>query len=829
MKLSLCMIVKNEEKVLERCLNSVKNIVNEIIIVDTGSSDQSKDIAKLFTDKIYNFEWCDDFSKARNFAASKASNDWILVLDADEFLDHNEFINELSKYSEEKLNKIDGLVVNIINFLGENGERTAQHRYVRIYNKHRLNFVRSIHEQLVRKDNKDPNLISSLFNVYHSGYLLKTKKEKKKSERNTPLILNELKNNENSGFDYFNIANEYKQLDRLDDALINYIRSYELVKDSNVEWKKYSLIYMIEVLLRLERWEDSLSISIDAEKLYPTDADFIFLTAESLIKLGRYEDAIMKLNYITEKNVTGELLAITTKDYLYYFPYLRLAQLHQQKNNVEDSINWYLQALKSNNVCKYSVESILRLLFIHYNKQEYMSLIPAITSSVNEQDMKILFSNLINLGFAENVYELLNHSEFNSLFKSLSIKLSASTKDKKNLSINHSLEDIYQAIINQTIDLYDLIILGHYYDDLNPLYKGVAIESEFGVEAKQLFDVVNNSKNIKLIENEILKGFVERIIAYNLNLADNLIDYLEKNELLELYSKLEKNKDFIDLYKSQDSFSVTSDIEENYIRKCIYLNECELAEKKAKKLLDANPSTYSIQILYIQTLISTGKNILAYKHVQSALSISKESDYLWELNYDLAVINNGRTQHNENLIHICYVLNNTRVCGGVKVVINHINFLVEQGFKVSLVTYGEEPKWLNFKGKFVHVDKSEQLADYIPSCDVIIATYYDHLESIFTSVSDTPVVFFEQGDMYLFKESIETYSIIEKIKKNSDFIITVSKSMQDFLFKKFKILSTAIPNASNMKVNKRSSFEHDNYLLVVGDYSVPSKQIAEIG
>lgn len=829
MKLSLCMIVKNEEKVLERCLNSVKNIVNEIIIVDTGSSDQSKNIAKLFTNKIYDFEWCDDFSKARNFAASKASNEWILVLDADEFLDHNEFIKELSKYSEEKLKKIDGLVLNIINFLGENGERTAQHKYIRIYNKNHLNFVRSIHEQLVRKDNKEPNLIFTLFNVYHSGYLLKTKKEKKKSERNTPLVLNELKNNKNSGFDYFNIANEYKQLDRLDDALANYVRSYELIKDSNVEWKKYLLIYMIEVLLRLGRWEVSLSISVDAEKLYPSDVDFIFLTAESLIKLGRHEDAIIKLNYITEKNVTGELLAITTKDYLYYLPYLRLAQLHQQKNNVEDSINWYLQALSSNKVCMYSVEGILRLLFTHYNKQEYMSLIPAITSSVNEQDMKILFSNLINLGFAENVYELLNYSEFKRLFKSLSIKLSASTKNKKNLSINHSLEDIYQAIIDQTIDLYDLIILGHKYDDINQIYKAVAIESEFGLEAQQLFDAINNSENIKLIENDILKGFVERITAYDLNFADNLIDYLEKNELLELYSKLEKNKDFIDLYKNQDSFSVTSDIEENYIRKCIYLNERDLAEKKAKKLLDANPSIYSIQILYIQTLISTGKNILAYKQVQSALSISKESDYLWELNYDLAAIKNGRTQLNENLIHVCYVLNNTRVCGGVKVVINHINLLVEQGFKVSLVTYGEEPKWIDFKGDFVHVDNNEQLTDHIPSCDVIIATYYDHLESIFTSVSDTPVVFFEQGDMYLFKESIETYSIIGKIKKNSDFIITVSKSMQDFLFKKFKIVSTAIPNASNMKVNKRSSFEHDNYLLVVGDYSVPSKQIAELG
>jgi glycosyltransferase involved in cell wall biosynthesis len=87
MKLSLCMIVKNEESCLERCLDSVKGFADEIVIVDTGSSDKTKEIAKKFTDKIFDFEWCNDFSKARNFSLSKATGDWIFVLDADEVID----------------------------------------------------------------------------------------------------------------------------------------------------------------------------------------------------------------------------------------------------------------------------------------------------------------------------------------------------------------------------------------------------------------------------------------------------------------------------------------------------------------------------------------------------------------------------------------------------------------------------------------------------------------------------------------------------------------------------------------------------------------------
>ena len=85
--ISLCMIVKNEEKVLRRCLNSVKDLVDEIIIVDTGSTDDTKHIALSYTDKVYDFVWVHDFAAARNFAFSKATCDYIYSADADEVID----------------------------------------------------------------------------------------------------------------------------------------------------------------------------------------------------------------------------------------------------------------------------------------------------------------------------------------------------------------------------------------------------------------------------------------------------------------------------------------------------------------------------------------------------------------------------------------------------------------------------------------------------------------------------------------------------------------------------------------------------------------------
>jgi len=87
MEISLCMIVKNEEKIIARCLDSIADLVDEIIIVDTGSTDSTKAIASHYTNHIYDFKWVDDFSAARNFSFEKATKEYIYVADADEVMD----------------------------------------------------------------------------------------------------------------------------------------------------------------------------------------------------------------------------------------------------------------------------------------------------------------------------------------------------------------------------------------------------------------------------------------------------------------------------------------------------------------------------------------------------------------------------------------------------------------------------------------------------------------------------------------------------------------------------------------------------------------------
>lgn len=109
--LALCMIVKNEEDTLPNCFKSVENIFDEIIIVDTGSTDKTLDVASMYTDSIYNFEWIDDFSAARNFAFSKSKCDYIMWLDADDIL----LPDDATKLIELK-NNLDGTIKEVAAF-----------------------------------------------------------------------------------------------------------------------------------------------------------------------------------------------------------------------------------------------------------------------------------------------------------------------------------------------------------------------------------------------------------------------------------------------------------------------------------------------------------------------------------------------------------------------------------------------------------------------------------------------------------------------------------------------------------------------------------------
>ncbi len=254
-KITLSMIVKNEEKYLRECLDSVKDIVDEIIIVDTGSVDNTINIAKEYRAKVYRYNWINDFSAARNFALSKSSGRWILYMDADERLS-KESIAELNKTTEN--NKLLGCRCIVNNLDDHNGKRNYM-RYTRLFHNHsKIKFSGAVHEQI--DDSLIENgyeIIDTGIEILHTGYNLPEEKLREKGLRNLEILKREYEKN-NSSYNTFQLANTFSLIKDYEDAYKYYLLS---VKADNLkpEYKAHAYLFLCDYELRKHRIAEAVN------------------------------------------------------------------------------------------------------------------------------------------------------------------------------------------------------------------------------------------------------------------------------------------------------------------------------------------------------------------------------------------------------------------------------------------------------------------------------------------------------------------------------------------------------------------------------------------
>ncbi len=202
-----CLIVKNEEKYLERCLASIKGVVDEIVLVDTGSTDRTLAIAEKFGCKIGSCAWSDDFSAARNVSLENATQPWILWIDADE-----EWLPENATFLREGVTRpyFGGFMVRIVNFLENSGEETEfVHTPIRLFQNHPdIRFEGRIHEQVSPSILRLGLPIAALTQVTlnHYGYLPGPMQDRNKIARTLSMVERELQDDPDNAFHLFNLA-----------------------------------------------------------------------------------------------------------------------------------------------------------------------------------------------------------------------------------------------------------------------------------------------------------------------------------------------------------------------------------------------------------------------------------------------------------------------------------------------------------------------------------------------------------------------------------------------------------------------------------------------
>ncbi|MGN0141113.1 MAG: glycosyltransferase [Roseburia sp.] len=188
--LSVCIIAKNEEQNIARCLECIKPTGLEIVVVDTGSTDRTREISCAYTEKVYDFTWCDDFAAAKNYAISKATNPYVMIIDSDEFIeriDLNELYGQLAAHPDEVGR------IRRRNLYCRQGVRQENREWInRIFARERFCYEGRIHEQVTAKTGEAYDTYQTSVVISHSGYDLSLEERKKKAKRNEMLLRQEL-------------------------------------------------------------------------------------------------------------------------------------------------------------------------------------------------------------------------------------------------------------------------------------------------------------------------------------------------------------------------------------------------------------------------------------------------------------------------------------------------------------------------------------------------------------------------------------------------------------------------------------------------------------
>lgn len=209
MEISVAMIVKDEEKCLERCLKSVLEFFPEIIILDTGSSDRTAEIAQKYTKHVYHQKWQDNFALHRNKSFSYATGDWILQIDADEeiIFDDPSFVQQFLAFLKKLPKHINACALLLKDWRESENRFFAEHDVVRLFRNGQVKYKRRIHNEPVYKG--DAAIIQNGIWLKHYGYDLTPEQVTKKAERTVTLLELSLKEDPKDYASYFYLMQSY--------------------------------------------------------------------------------------------------------------------------------------------------------------------------------------------------------------------------------------------------------------------------------------------------------------------------------------------------------------------------------------------------------------------------------------------------------------------------------------------------------------------------------------------------------------------------------------------------------------------------------------------
>ena len=391
--ISVCLIVKNEEAYLDDCLKSVKDWVNEIIVVDTGSKDRTVEIAKENGAKVSYFEWIGDFSAARNESLSLATNPFILQLDADEEIIPSSIDWFRNEYPFKEYDGYYSLLHNLRD--ASSDEVLVSHRLIRFFRNHpEIRFKNKIHENIMVPSSRTS---SSKIEILHKGYG-KEINSAAKTKRNMDLLLANLKENPYDPYTHYYLSQSFSALGRTADAYKACVKSLKLGINFPVRSHVYRVIFMYlannKKVDEFERMERTLA----DHKFFP---EITFYKALLFNKLGYIEHSKkMFLEFIDiadnpeENNKMGDENFIVITNYVSALT--NVALIEHNENNINLSLAYLYKALELSPMSTYLYSMIARSEVMRSNKQKAIEILETAISVFDKQLMNLQQKDLIS-------------------------------------------------------------------------------------------------------------------------------------------------------------------------------------------------------------------------------------------------------------------------------------------------------------------------------------------------------------------------------------------------------------------------------------------------
>ncbi|WP_221796734.1 glycosyltransferase [Paenibacillus typhae] len=507
------MIVKDEEKILDRCLNSVKDKVDEIIVVDTGSSDNTIEIAKQYTASVYTFAWTNDFSEARNYSLQQATKEYILVLDADEYLDAD------ADLQQELSSKLDYYLFNIKNY--HSYGQSFTHSAVRLFkNDTNLYYENRLHEHLniVGNDALKGGEAATL--IHHTGYSAEKMDEKAKLKRNLPLMQQAVRENPDA-YNLYNMGKTYMSLDEHLKAVEFFKRAYPL--STNRVFLPELLVKLAYSLGELGRNEEGLNILNDAVHVFPEETEMWYIRGELFAKTGYYKDAIASFEQCLKIGDSGSLVLEGSGSYKALESLGGVYEKHRQLTPGFDAVLKSLQAKKN------YTPALKRYFNI------------TLKAKVPLKDVYETIKQLYNIANIEDLHQLLNilyelrHPLLSDLLTQYSVTSQKHVEAVAKL-FNKHYEDariIWNEMPVQTVlpeNGPDILLLAYILQDQQLLKLAIGVMNMSQREAKLLNKLIGGGE-LKAAE---MTGPVEALL---LEMARNLI-ILQEVDLFEMISAI---------------------------------------------------------------------------------------------------------------------------------------------------------------------------------------------------------------------------------------------------------------------------------------------------